>query len=147
MSYCRFSSDNWKSDVYVYEADEGWVTHVAARRRMFAPVPDILPSRLAMWVHEWSGCYWDVNARCMKYPRPWRAAIYKAWSHFIAFWHNRIHMGSLHMIPLRPIGLPADGEGYCDPTPGECADRLERLSRLGYRVPSWAIESLREEQQ
>lgn len=32
MSYCRFSSDNWKSDVYVYESDEGYQIHVADNR-------------------------------------------------------------------------------------------------------------------
>lgn len=32
MSYCRFSSDIGKSDVYVYESDYGWVTHVARNR-------------------------------------------------------------------------------------------------------------------
>lgn len=32
MSYCRFSSDIRKSDVYVYESDYGWVTHVAQNR-------------------------------------------------------------------------------------------------------------------
>lgn len=33
MSYCRFSSDNFQCDVYVYEAiDAGWMTHIAANR-------------------------------------------------------------------------------------------------------------------
>ncbi len=32
MSYCRFSSDNWKSDVYCYESDHGFETHVASNR-------------------------------------------------------------------------------------------------------------------
>ena len=34
MWYCRWSSDNWKSDVYCYEsACGGFVLHVAAMRR------------------------------------------------------------------------------------------------------------------
>lgn len=33
MSYCRFSCDNWQSDVYVYEAvGGGYQVHVAAER-------------------------------------------------------------------------------------------------------------------
>jgi hypothetical protein len=33
MSYCRFSSDNWSSDVYVYANVDGcWTIHVAGRR-------------------------------------------------------------------------------------------------------------------
>jgi hypothetical protein len=34
MSYCRWSSDNWQSDVYVYESDCGWQTHVAGMKRI-----------------------------------------------------------------------------------------------------------------
>ena len=33
MSYCRFSSEGFQCDVYVYESNDGWITHVAARRR------------------------------------------------------------------------------------------------------------------
>lgn len=32
MSYCRFSDDNWKSDVYIYESADGYVCHVATNR-------------------------------------------------------------------------------------------------------------------
>lgn len=32
MAYCRFSSDDFKCDVYSYQSREGFVTHVAARR-------------------------------------------------------------------------------------------------------------------
>jgi hypothetical protein len=43
MSYCRFSSDNWKSDVYAYEStDGGWVTHVAGNR-LVGDIPDVPP--------------------------------------------------------------------------------------------------------
>lgn len=31
MSYCRFSSDNWKCDLYCWEGG-GWHTHVAGNR-------------------------------------------------------------------------------------------------------------------
>lgn len=35
MSYCRWSSDDHKSDVYCYENGRGlWTTHVAANRRI-----------------------------------------------------------------------------------------------------------------
>ena len=39
MSYCRFSSDNFKSEVYAYEGDEGFVVSVAALRLKKMP-PD-----------------------------------------------------------------------------------------------------------
>lgn len=35
MSYCRWSSDNWRSDVYTYAHVDGtWTTHVASRKRI-----------------------------------------------------------------------------------------------------------------
>lgn len=40
MAYCRWSSDDYQCDVYVYQSDRGWVTHVAGRRPVFkAPLP------------------------------------------------------------------------------------------------------------
>jgi hypothetical protein len=45
-----------------------------------------------------------------------------------------------------PIGLPHDGESFCDPNPGKCADRLEWLKAAGYHVPDGVIETLRKEQ-
>lgn len=45
MSYCRFSSDSYRSDVYVYEADSGYVVHVAASRYVGAePRPEVPPA-------------------------------------------------------------------------------------------------------
>ena len=43
MSYCRFSSDNWKSDVYAYESESGYEIHVAASRHVgdIPKLPDI----------------------------------------------------------------------------------------------------------
>jgi hypothetical protein len=146
MSYCRWSSDNWMSDVYVYEdVSGGWTTHVAGRRRPFGPVPDLMSSRLTMALHGWSGCIWDRERREMVYPQRWRGAVYHAWCSFLTFWHNRVHMGSLRLIPLRQTGLPADGESFNDPTPTDCADRLEGLRAMGYRVPQYAIDALRSE--
>jgi hypothetical protein len=43
MSYCRWSSDDWKSDVYTYaHVDGSWTTHVAGRKRVghITPLPD-----------------------------------------------------------------------------------------------------------
>ena len=32
MSYCRFSSDNWNSDIYCYQSVDGYMIHVASNR-------------------------------------------------------------------------------------------------------------------
>lgn len=154
MSYCRWSSMNWGCDVYVYEdcdvyvyedCDGGWTTHVAGRRRIFPPIPDLLGSRHSMWLHRWSGCTLDRNTMKMVYPRRWRGAVYKAWLRFAACWHRLVHQASLDLIPLRPIGLPHDGESFNDDTAADCADRLRFLKAIGYIVPQHAIDELRRE--
>ncbi len=43
------------------------------------------------------------------------------------------------------IGLPHDGESFDDPDAGSCADRLEELRAIGYNVPQYAIDTLRDE--
>jgi hypothetical protein len=43
MSYCRWSSDDWQCDVYVYEGC-GFVTHVA-RSRVLGAIPPTPPMR------------------------------------------------------------------------------------------------------
>lgn len=43
------------------------------------------------------------------------------------------------------IELPDAGESFRDPTPLACAERLERLKALGFRVPQHAIDTLRDE--
>lgn len=43
MSYCRFSSDNWKSDIYCYEAcSGGFTTHVAGNH-IVSELPEAIP--------------------------------------------------------------------------------------------------------
>jgi len=43
MSYCRWSSDDFQCDVYVYASDRGWTTHVAGRRHVFTePLPVVV---------------------------------------------------------------------------------------------------------
>lgn len=45
MSYCRWSSDDFGCDLYCYESDEGYVTHVAGRR-VLGQVPHVDTSLL-----------------------------------------------------------------------------------------------------
>lgn len=40
MSYCRFSSDNWMCDVYVYESERGYEVHVS-NNRYITPIPKL----------------------------------------------------------------------------------------------------------
>lgn len=40
MSYCRWSSDGYQCDVYVYQSESGYETYVASRRRP-QRIPDL----------------------------------------------------------------------------------------------------------
>lgn len=114
MSYCRWSSDDYTCDVYVYESDDGWTTHVAGVRvqwdeRRPAPIK-FDPNNLQPWLDR----------------------------------HSQV-MDLLDEMPRQVIGLPHDGDTFVDETPGECAERLTSLARLGYNVPESAIAALQEE--
>lgn len=54
-------------------------------------------------------------------------------------------MAFLDTCEREPIGLPHDGESFDCGTPEEAADTLEMLRGLGYIVPQYAIDTLREE--
>lgn len=116
MSYCRFSSDNHRSDVYCYaHVDGGWVVHVAKRRHVGdTPIPE-MPGN-------WHEIGVDSLTSAIAAQREW-----------------------LDKARLEPIGLSRDGEDFSVGTPGEAADLLESLRDEGYRVPAYAIEELRRE--
>ena len=115
MSYCRFSSDDFQCDVYVYESCHGgWEIHVAGCRYVFKePLPAIIP---------WT----DENAEaCIARMRKVSAMVDQAGQ--------------------EDIGLQHDGESFNERSPAECANRLVYLRELGYRVPQEAIDALLEE--
>ncbi len=142
MSYCRWSSMNWNCDVYVYEScNGGWTTHVAARRRIFQPIPE-LPIN---WGTDLFGGKWNDEAKDIIYPSKFRKTLSSGYYRFWAFWYKYLHNGTLRIIPFREIGLPHDGETFHDGTSLTCAKRLEYLRDVGYRVPQYAIEALLDE--
>jgi hypothetical protein len=57
------------------------------------------------------------------------------------------HDWTLRIMPRKYIGLPHDGDSFNHDTPGECADWLEHLRAIGYKVPKFAIDALRQEAQ
>ena len=52
MSYCRFSDDDWRSDIYAWEGDGGYVTHVAATRILgdVPPLPPLQTTPSKQWM-------------------------------------------------------------------------------------------------
>lgn len=121
MSYCRWSSDDFTCDLYVYAAVYGgWTTHVAGRRHV------IDPSVLGPWP---------------KVTDPEDKAQVEAWGD-----RYRRMMALVGDSVMEDINLPHAGESFADDSPGECADRVESLRALGYKVPDSAITRLRAEQ-
>lgn len=120
MSYCRFSSDNGYSDVYVYPSTGGgYVTHVAARR----PPPGAPPDGMALLFGSKQDGVVEEFDRLAEIRRAWDAEN-----------------------PHVSIDHPEAGAGFVHDTPGECADNLERLRAEGFHVPQGAIDALRAEQ-
>ena len=112
MSYARFSSDDWRSDVYVYESvGGGWVTHVAANR--------VVP--------------------CEPLPEPveYTPENVEAW-----FRRHHAVTEIIGRSERVFIDLPYAGEDFRDDSPGECADRLVSLAAIGYHVPEGTIDAL-----
>ena len=113
MSYCRWSSDDFTSDVYVYaHVDGGWTTHIASRRHAadlskLPPPVELLPDNVAAWV-----------ARNKELHAAIKAAGYVEIDH------------------------PEAGKTYSDPTPADCAARLIALKASGLVVPQYAIDEL-----
>lgn len=119
MSYCRFSSDDFTSDVYTYEdVSGGWTTHVAGNHIVWNEgVLDDLPTdELDRYVAV-------MNLMGDLLADPWENENYTR----------------------EDVDHPDAGLRFNDPTPGDCADRLERYKREGLNVPQYAIDSLREE--
>jgi hypothetical protein len=121
MSYCRFSSDDFQCDVYVWDDVSGkWRTEVAARRFIFNILPD--PIQL---------------------PSPFTDDEFKTW------WERNLLVRVMHGDETQghwlDLPVPEGGDSYGHDTPAECADNLERLRALGFNVPQYAIDELREE--
>ena len=112
MSYCRWSSNNWKRHVYVYQdVDGGWTTHLVA----FKIIGDI-PEELLHTEQSVADGSWLASRRAA--------------------------MEFLEHAERAPIGLPRDGETFNDSTLGKCAERLLYLRSLGHCVPQYAVDEL-----
>lgn len=117
MSYCRWSCDNWKSDVYVYESDQGFVTHVASNR---------------------------VDGEVPEGPRLIDLAQGKVTVEEYRQHSQRVSR-FLDRANRKPIGLPRDGKTFTVETAQECADLLLIMRSEGYHIPQHAIDGLLED--
>jgi len=119
VSYCRWSTDDFRCDLYVYEGNWAYTAHVADRRYVYTeplpPAPDLTPpfteDKMAAWMDRYEAAK-TIRDR----------------------------------TPLVPIGLSFDGQTLNRDSPGEMADLLVELAAQGYRFPCEVIVELREEQ-
>ena len=135
MAYCRFSSDDWQCDVYVYESVHGaWEIHVADRRRCLLPgreFPPDLPD--LMWGAATEADRRSWAAACLLRHRSVRWALGMG---------DDVDNDDVSWEELPP---PYGGKSFYEPTPKDCADRLEEIRAAGLNVPQYAIDALREE--
>ncbi len=106
MSYCRWSSDSYRSDVFCHRSDRGFETHVAALRRLLdddVRAPD--KRLLQLDAHRYDAALLAFTAR-------------------------------IDSAPRLPIGLEHDGAVFVDGTEDEMFARIVDLADLGYRVPT-----------
>ena len=124
MAYCRFSSDNFKSDVYCYYSASGYLVMVA-NNRITSPIPEA--SLHSMFV--------DGDPQ-----KGTTEATLSAWSA-----QNKLHNEALDAAVRAPIGLPEDGNSYTFDYPEEAVAYLKELREMGYHVPEQAFLGLQEE--
>ena len=115
MSFCRFSDDNFRSDVYAYESADGFELHVASNR-----VVGDIPATPSIG---------DIP--------------YIAPGEFLRA-HQAQH-AFLETAERAPIGGSHDGKSFRYATLRELYDGLLELQADGYHVPEFALEAIREE--
>lgn len=112
MSYCRWSSDWGRCDLYAYEHYEGkFVVHVATRRHK---ATDALPPEF------------DADEEQGGVKR------------FVAL-HGKLAAltSDLSDDVYRPLGLPHDGETFELATEREMYSKILELEAMGYRIPKY----------
>lgn len=131
MSYCRWSSDDHQSDVYVYESPQGFEIHVASHRRILSePLPRMGLAELT-----------EIDHEAAKAGDPVEQAKVADW-----LARNRERGRILDAAELAPIGGPYDGASFTHDEPGQAASALRHLRAAGYHVPAGVIEDLDAEQ-
>ncbi len=133
MSYCRWSSDDWQCDVYVYEdASGGWTCHVANRRHVF---DDTYPGEFGFprlvqgspgYHLAWQG--WFAN----------HSACHR--------WMDKHMDDESRWLDLSQVSPKYAGTHHNLGSPGDMALLLVAMKADGLLVPQYAIDALVEEQ-
>jgi hypothetical protein len=116
MSYCRFSADNYRCDLYIYDHYAGGITiHVAGSRYVAdTPIPEIPDGWHKLPPDEMKAA-WDAQAAWIKAAR------------------------------MEPINLPHAGATFNNLDPDQAVERVKDLRRLGYNFPDFVLTALEDE--
>lgn len=106
---------DFQCDLYIYESERGIECYVATQRYENEPEPPAFPPGV-------DTAQWDL------------------------FWRDyQAYKAEIEAARLAPIGLPADGTGETFGDWGQVLAHVLHLRSLGYQVPDWVINSIKEE--
>lgn len=118
MAFCRFSDDDYRCEVYIYESDEGdYVVHVAGQR-----------------------VQWDPPK-----PNPYDPEQIRKLSDKKVLEAEKRYQHLLRSAPKEKIELPFAGRSFREEEIEAVIVRVQLLKELGYRIPDWVLEALDEE--
>ena len=115
MSYCRFSTDDFRCDFYAYESEDGFHLDVAGSRTDWEPPPS-----------PYDPASWDLDE--------------EEFTRIAAEYHE-----ALQAAPRECINLEGAGQHHRFDTLSEMRDMIEDHVRRGFRAPGWLLPSLDDE--
>ena len=115
MSYCRFSTEDFRCDFYAYEADDGYHLHVAGNRVVWDPPQSP----------------YDPENRYLPADEFNRI--------------NRGYHESLRKAPREPIELEGAGGYHVFTTLRELRDSIADHVQRGFQAPEWLLPSIDEQ--
>ena len=130
MSYCRWSSNNWKCDLFCYEDVSGGITTHVAGNRVVGEVPEV---SLRLLQYKPVSVTEEILTRM-------RHEEFKEWTEA-----NERQQKFLDTCQRVPIGLPYDNQSFNDPTYEDFLARLMHLRSVGYRFPDYVIEEVEDD--
>ena len=140
MSYCRFSTNNFTSDGYAYQADQ-YVVHVAGNRFKWPLIP-VISQKITSKVIKLLGI--RFHEKKVKY-RNMACELLAIVFWFVSTRWNKLNSFCLRITPRESIELLHAGEEFRFNTASDCLLFLYRLQTTGYRVPETALKMLWQE--
>lgn len=112
MSFCRFSSDDYRSDFYAFESAEGYELYIARNRVIWDPPPSAMAEEaLRLPPGEWTEMH-------------------------------RVYMDALNTAPRELIDHPAAGAHFLFDSLRQLRNKIAELSEQGLHAPGWLLPEL-----